>query len=171
MNLLVKVLKLVDHKKQALVWCYLNDEGDLLEKLIPGAVQVAGSNSDDEKEERLLAFADGQIRCLITKPKIGAWGLNLQKCSHITFFPSHSYEQYYQGVRRCWRFGQKKKVVVDLVCTEGSKRAMESIRRKSLAADKMFSALVEYMRDELSIKRAEDFTQKERTPEWLQTSK
>jgi len=166
-----KVAELVDHKKQALVWCYLNDEGDLLEKLIPGAVQVAGSNSDDEKEERLLAFADGQIRCLITKPKIGAWGLNLQKCSHITFFPSHSYEQYYQGVRRCWRFGQKKKVVVDLVCTEGSKRAMESIRRKSLAADKMFSALVEYMRDELSIKRAEDFTQKERTPEWLQTSK
>jgi superfamily II DNA or RNA helicase len=165
-----RVSELVDHKKQALVWCYLNDEGDRLEKLIPDAVQVSGSDSDDEKEERLLAFADGEIRCLITKPKIGAWGLNLQKCSHITFFPSHSYEQYYQGVRRCWRFGQKKTVHVDLVCTEGSKRAMESIRRKSTQADKMFTSLVQYMRDEMKIDRRNDFTEKERMPEWLQTS-
>jgi len=162
-----KVAELVDHKEQALVWCHLNDEGNLLEKLIPDAVQVSGSDSDDKKEERLLAFADGKVRCLITKPKIGAWGLNLQGCAHVTVFPSHSYEQYYQGVRRCWRFGQTRKVHVDIVSTEGSARAMASIQRKSKQADQMFSALVEYMKDELHIKRDREYTEKEEVPQWL----
>jgi hypothetical protein len=87
-----------------LVWCHLNDEGDLIEKLIPDAVQVSGGDSDQAKEERLIGFANGDVRVLVTKPKIGAWGLNFQRCNRITFFPSHSFEQYYQGIRRCWRF-------------------------------------------------------------------
>jgi hypothetical protein len=74
----------------SLVWCHLNQEGDLLESLIPDAVQVSGADSDEKKEEAFTAFAHGQIRVLVTKPKIGAWGLNFQNCAHITFFPSHS---------------------------------------------------------------------------------
>lgn len=84
-----------DTRKPALVWCHLNDEGDLLERLIPDATQVSGDDSDEKKEDTFLGFTRGDIRVLITKPKIGAWGLNLQHCAHVTFFPSHSYEQYY----------------------------------------------------------------------------
>jgi hypothetical protein len=162
-----KVAELVKDSDRALIWCHLNDEGDLLEKIIPDAVQVSGSDSDDAKEERLLAFADGKVKYLVTKPKIGAWGLNLQGCAHVTFFPSHSYEQYYQGVRRCWRFGQKRQVRVDIVSTEGSIRAMESIHRKATQADKMFSSLVHYMTDELRIDKTDKLTNKEEVPAWL----
>ena len=81
---------LVDHDQPAVVWCHLNDEGDLLTKLIPGAVQVSGKDSDDDKEAKFNAFSAGNIRCLVTKPKIGAFGLNWQHCAHETFFPSHS---------------------------------------------------------------------------------
>lgn len=96
-----KVASLVnDTGKPAIVWCHMNDEGDMIEKIIPDAVQVSGKDSDESKEEKFIAFSKGNIRVLITKPKIGAWGLNFQHCNHMTFFPSHSFEQYYQGVRR-----------------------------------------------------------------------
>jgi hypothetical protein len=147
------VAALVDHDRPALVWCQLNDEGDLLERLIPGAVQVAGSDSDEAKEERLLAFAAGDVRVLITKPKIGAWGLNLQNCAHVTYFPSHSFEQYYQAVRRCWRFGQTRPVRVDLVTTEGERGVKDNLQRKAAQADRMFDALVAHMHDALTISR------------------
>jgi hypothetical protein len=94
-------------------------------------VQVSGEDSDDAKEEKFLAFARGEIRVLVTKPKIGAWGLNFQHCAHVTFFPSHSFEQYYQGVRRCWRFGQTRPVRVDVVTTEGERGVMENLQRKA----------------------------------------
>ncbi|HKX46176.1 MAG TPA: helicase-related protein [Planctomycetota bacterium] len=162
-----KVAELVNHGEQALVWCHLNDEGNLLESLIPGAVQVSGSDDDETKEARLLAFAEGNTRVLVTKPKIGAWGLNLQKCAHVTFFPSHSYEQYYQGVRRCWRFGQARPVRVDIVTTDGSAGAAESLKRKAAQADRMFSALVKHMNDALHIGRATDWKKKEEIPQWL----
>jgi len=84
-----KVAELVDDGEQALVWCHLNDEGNLLERLIPDAIQVAGADSDEVKEQRLIAFANGQERVLVIKPRIGAYGLNLQNCAHMTFFPSH----------------------------------------------------------------------------------
>jgi SNF2 family DNA or RNA helicase len=87
-------------------------------------VQVSGSDRDESKEEKFMAFADGQTRVLVTKPKIGAFGLNFQHCNHVTFFPDHSYEQYYQAVRRCWRFGQKREVNVDIVMTEGDRKVM-----------------------------------------------
>ena len=162
-----KVAELVATKEQALVWCHMNEEGDLLEKLIPDAIQVAGKDSDDAKEERFIAFAHGQARVLITKPKIGAWGLNLQNCAHVTFFPSHSYEQYYQGVRRCWRFGQKRSVRVDMVTTEGEKTVLANLQRKSQAADRMFSNLVEHMNAAIAIDRGIKFTAKEKVPAWL----
>jgi len=151
----------------AIVWCHLNDEGDLLEKLIPGSVQVAGRNSDDEKEERLISFVTGASRVLVIKPRIGAYGLNMQHCAHMTFFPSHSYEQYYQGVRRCWRFGQTRPVQVDIVTTPGGQAVMENLKRKSEQADKMFTVLVSHMNEALSLARRSYYTNKEEVPAWL----
>jgi hypothetical protein len=149
------------------VWCHLNKEGDLLEHLIPDAVQVAGSDSDDKKEQALLGFSTGEIRALVTKPRIGAFGLNWQHCNRMTFFPSHSYEQYYQGVRRCWRFGQEQPVTVEIITTEGELGVLKNLQRKADAADNMFSALVEHMNDPLLLEKDNPFTRTEEVPEWL----
>jgi hypothetical protein len=151
----------------ALVWCHLNDEGDELEKRIPDAVQVSGSDSDERKEERLEAFADGRARVLITKPKIGAWGLNFQHCNHVTFFPSHSFEQYYQAVRRCWRFGQQRPVKVDIVTTEGERGVMRNLQRKAEQADEMFSHLVAEMNHALGLERTKTNVKQLEIPSWL----
>ena len=151
----------------ALVWCHGNDEGNLLEKLIPDSVQVAGSDSDEVKEEAFRGFCDGTVRVLITKPKIGAWGLNFQHCNHVTWFPSHSYEGYYQAVRRCWRFGQKRPVTVDVITTEGERAIMANMRRKSRQADEMFGRLVEQMSNAVSILRANNHKTKQQIPQWL----
>jgi hypothetical protein len=153
--------------EKALMWCHLNDEGDLLEELVPDCEQVSGADSDEEKEEKFLAFADGDLRVLVTKPKIGAWGLNFQRCAHITFFPSHSFEQYYQGIRRCWRFGQKRPVKVDMITTEGEKGVIENLQRKADAADRMFNNLVAEMNRELHIERGTKFERQEEIPSWL----
>lgn len=162
------VAELVNKTGQpALVWCHLNDEGDELQRVIPDAVQVSGGDSDDRKEERLKAFAEGRARVLITKPKIGAWGLNFQHCNHVTFFPSHSFEQYYQAVRRCWRFGQKRAVKVDIVTTEGERGVMSNLQRKAEQADAMFSRLVDEMNHAMHIERSNNTTKKMEVPEWL----
>ena len=158
---------LLTHDKPAVAWAHLNDEADMLEQLTPGAKQVSGSQSDEEKEEVLTAFADGQIRCLVTKPKITGFGLNWQHCNHMTFFPSHSFEQYYQGVRRCWRFGQRNPVTVDVVTSEGEHRVMDNLNRKAEQADRMFTELVHLMQDELKIERKNIFTNKMEVPSWL----
>ncbi|MFA4972878.1 MAG: DEAD/DEAH box helicase [bacterium] len=162
-----KVAELVDHDKPALVWCHLNDEGKMLKNIIPDAVEVSGADSDESKESKLLDFASGNIRVLITKPKIGGWGLNFQHCAHVVLFPSHSFEQYYQAIRRCWRFGQKDTVTVDVVTTSGERRVLENLQSKSRAADEMFSRLVEFMNESKSIRRDDDFTEKEVIPAWL----
>jgi len=150
-----------------LMWCHLNDEGDLLEKMIPDAMQVAGSNTDQVKEERMLGFSDGEIRVLVTKHKIAGFGMNWQHCSHMTTFPSHSYEQYYQGVRRCWRFGQENPVHVDIVATEGELGVLKNLQRKALQADQMFSNLVAEMNDALSINQVNKMTNNQEIPAWL----
>lgn len=163
-----RVAELVNHTGQpALVWCHLNEEGDLLEKLIPDAVQVSGKNSDDAKEDRMLAFADGKARVMVTKPKIGAWGLNYQHCNHIVDFPSNSFEQRYQGIRRCWRFGQQRAVTVDTVTTEGERGVVKNMQRKAAQADQMFTALVAEMNTALAIERASAFTTPQELPSWL----
>ncbi len=163
-----KTAELVDHKDQALVWCHLNPEGDLLEKSIKGAVQVSGKDSDESKEEKFLAFARGEIRVIVTKPKIGAWGLNFQNCNHVVSFPSHSFEQYYQSIRRCWRFGQKRAVRSDVVTTEGERDVLLNMRRKAAAADKMFSALLAEMNKALKIERVVNhYENKTEVPAWL----
>ena len=154
-------------KRPALVWCHLNDEGDLLEELIKGSTQVCGSMSDEAKEEAFTAFGKGQIRVLVTKPSIGAWGLNYQHCNHVTFFPSHSFEQYYQAVRRCWRFGQKREVFVDVVATEGELGVLKNLQRKAKQADSMFSNLVTQMNAAMDVARTVTHTQTLEVPSWL----
>ena len=156
-----------DTGQPAVVWCHLNPEGDLLERLIPDAQQISGRDSDDAKEGKFGGFSDGSIRVLVTKPKIGAWGLNWQHCNHLTFFPSHSYEQYYQAVRRCWRFGQTRPVMIDIVATEGEAEVQANLQRKSDQADRMFTALVAHMQDAQSIRRAESFDKTMEVPTWL----
>jgi hypothetical protein len=151
----------------AVCWCHLNDEGDLLEKLITDSVQISGSDSDDKKEEAFIAFADKKIRVLITKPKIGGFGMNWQHCHHVTFFPSHSFEQYYQGVRRCWRFGQTSPVLVDIISSEGESEVLKNLQRKAKAADLMFSHLVRFMQEAESINQDNQFTKREEIPAWL----
>jgi hypothetical protein len=159
--------RLVDHDHPAIVWCHMNAEGAMLERIIDGAVQVSGDDSDDAKEEKFGAFLDGSARVLVTKPKIGAWGLNFQHCAHVVYFPSHSYEQYYQAMRRCWRFGQTRPVQVDLVMTEGERRVMQNLARKSGQADEMFARLVEHMTRAMGIERVNDHTKNMEVPSWL----
>ncbi len=153
--------------RPAVVWCHLNVEGDTLERMIHDARQVSGADADDAKEEAFHAFRHGAVRVLVTKPKIGAWGLNWQHCAHMTFFPSHSFESYYQAVRRCWRFGQTQPVVVDVVTTQGGQRVMQSLSRKAEQADRMFSALVAQMNTAQSLARADHFTLTPEAPAWL----
>lgn len=156
-----------DTGEPAVVWCHLNDEADLLERLIPDAIQVSGQDSDEEKEAKFEAFSSGRLRVLITKPVIGAWGLNWQHCNHIVYFPSHSYEQYYQAVRRCWRFGQKRKVAVDLVLTNGQVRVMENLQEKADQAADMFTELVAHMNDSKEVERLFSYDKKVEVPSWL----
>ena len=163
-----RVASLVNDTGQpALVWCDLNDEGDTLEKLIPDCVQVSGADDDDVKEDRLMGFAQGKHRVLVTKKKIGAWGLNYQHCNHIVDFPSHSFEAYYQGVRRCWRFGQLRPVRVDMVTTEGQRGIRANLQRKSAQADAMFERLVQHMNEALEIRASEFHVSKMEIPAWL----
>lgn len=148
-------------------WCQLNDEGDELERSIDGAVQVKGSLRDEEKEERLHAFSRGEIRVLVTKPKIGCWGLNWQHCNKVNTFPSHSFEQYYQSVRRCWRFGQKNSVTVNVVATEGEAGIVANLREKQQRTEAMFNNLVACMNREISLDARHDFANQEELPAWL----
>ena len=130
-------------------------------------MEVHGSDSPDAKEEKLRAFTEGQVRVLVTKPVIGAWGLNWQHCNRMTYFPTHSYEQYYQAVRRSWRFGQTRPVVVDVVTTEGGRKVMDNLQRKSVAADAMFDSLLTHMNAALRIERAAGFSIPVEVPAWL----
>lgn len=163
-----KVAVLVgDNGSPAVCWCHLNDEADMLERMIPDAQQVSGSMSDDEKESRLSDFSDGNLRVLVIKPKIGAFGLNWQHCHRIVTFPSHSYEQYYQSIRRCWRFGQRETVTVDIVTTEGERDVLNNLKRKSQQADAMFRNLVAEMNHAISIRTDERFNEPEKMPTFL----
>ncbi len=159
------------HARPAIAWCHLISEGNLIKKLIPGAVEISGNDTDERKESVFSDFIAGNIRVLVTKPTIAGFGLNFQHCAHLTFFPSHSYEQYYQAVRRCWRFGQESPVTVDLITTEGQADVLRNLQRKADAADKMFDQLVAMMWRELKIEPANTYTKREEIPSWLSENK
>lgn len=126
-----------------LVWCELNAEGDALADAIPGAVQVAGADDDDKKAARMVGFANGDHRVLITKPSIGGFGMNWQHCANVVFVGiTHSFEQYYQAVRRCWRYGQTKEVNVHIVSSDAEQPVVRNLTRKSQDSARMAEEMV-----------------------------
>lgn len=133
---------------QWLVWCELNDEGDALEAEIDGAVQVAGRHDDDTKAERMRGFTDGSVRVLVSKPSIAGFGMNWQHAHQMAFVGlSNSWEQYYQAIRREYRFGQNNPVDVHVVATDVEMAVLDNIERKQGQADVMMAEMVQYMRE------------------------
>lgn len=127
-----------------LVWCEFNREGDALAAAIPDAVQVQGSDDPEVKADRLNGFARGDFRVLVTKPKIAGFGMNWQHCSEMVFMgASHSYEQTYQAIRRCWRFGQRRRVVAHVIRAETEQEILANYRRKEAAAERMAVVMTE----------------------------
>ena len=120
--------------KTSVYWCNTNNESSILKHSDSEAVEIIGSQSIDKKEEILLAFANGEIKRLITKAKMTSMGLNWQHCNHSVFFPTWSYEQYYQAIRRFWRFGQKQDVTIDMVISDGQTRVIEALQQKTAKA-------------------------------------
>lgn len=146
-------------------WVNLNDEAALMRQLDSSAVEVKGSMDIDEKEDVLMAFSDGQIKKLITKTSITAFGLNWQHCNHTTYFPTYSYEQYYQAIRRFWRFGQQRPVTVDLILSDGQSRVMESLMVKKDKAIQMFENLTSQTNSDFTIK-SKEFNKPITLPSW-----
>lgn len=131
-----------------LVWCDLNDESDALCDAIPGAVEIRGSDDIDTKEQRLMDFSTGCTRVLVTKAKIAGWGLNFQHCNQMAFVGvTDSYESYYQAIRRCWRFGQKRPVDVHLYVSEAEGSVMANLKRKEREAQEMARQLAAETRE------------------------
>lgn len=131
-----------------LVWCNLNDESSAAKALIDGAVEVKGSDKSEHKESAMLGFSDGAFRVMVTKPSIAGFGMNWQHCNTMVFLGlSDSYEQFYQAVRRCWRFGQKNKVTVHVVTAETEGAVVKNIERKEVDAMTMAEGMVKHMAD------------------------
>ena len=136
---------------QTLIWCNMNEEGDKLEKSIEGSVQVAGGDTDIHKETSMMGFAHGDIKTLVSKARICGFGLNFQKCHNMIFVGlSDSFEQYYQAVRRCWRFGQKKPVDVHIVLSSMEALILRNIERKQEEHNKMAEEMSKNTKDILT---------------------
>jgi DNA modification methylase len=132
--------------EQWLIWCNLNSESIAARLQIHGAVEVSGSDTPEFKEESMLKFAAGEIRVLISKPSICGFGMNFQACHNVAFLGlSDSYEQFYQAVRRCWRFGQKQTVNCHIVTSSLEGQVVENIKRKERDAAKMAEEMVNNM--------------------------
>lgn len=131
-----------------LVWCELNSEGDALTSAIRDAVQIEGADSPETKEHRMVGFSNGEIRVLVTKASIAGFGMNWQHCHQMAFVGlSHSYEQFYQAVRRCWRFGQKHPVDVHVVTSDLETAVLGNVKRKEKDAQTMAKAMIGHMRE------------------------
>jgi hypothetical protein len=130
-----------------LIWCHLNDEAATLQSLIPGSVNVQGSDSPESKAKNLMGFARGEIRVLISKPKIAGMGMNYQHCARMAFVGlDDSFEKFYQSVRRCYRFGQKRVVQVHLFTAENEGQILANLKRKEIQHHEMSQNMVEHMR-------------------------
>lgn len=158
-------------------WCNLNSEAEALAKAIPGAVNLHGGLSEDEKERILLAFSDGDIRVLVTKATLAGFGMNWQHCADTGFVGlNDSFEQFYQAVRRFWRFGQTKPVTCHIIASELEGATVANIRRKEADADRMAAAMVMHMADlssaavRGSVRDTPDYnpTKPVQLPEWIQ---
>lgn len=161
-----------------LIWCELNDESTALVDAINDAIEITGSDDPDVKAARMLAFADGSTRILVSKPSLCGFGMNFQVCARIAFVGvTHSYEATYQAIRRCWRFGQSREVHVHVVSAETEGAVVASLQRKEADADRMAEAMTAAMREtQLAGVRAaarETITYRPatrmRVPAWLKT--
>lgn len=161
-----KAAELVADKDHSVIWINLNDEGSRLRSLIPDAVELIGSMSIERKEEILVAFAEGQIKTLITKPTISGFGLNWQHCNHTVYFPTYSYEQYYQAIRRFWRFGQQRPVTVDWVVSDGQSRIVKALAVKREKAEQMFANMIANERT-AQMEAQNEFANPVTKPTWL----
>lgn len=131
-----------------LLWCNLNDEADALVRAIPGAVQVSGSDSREDKVRKLVAFSRGEIERLVTKPSIAGFGMNWQHCADMAFVGlNDSFEQLYQALRRCWRFGQTKPVNAHLIASELEGAVVANLEQKEREFEAMADAMADHMRD------------------------
>lgn len=130
------------------IWCDTNYEADALVKLIPNAIDVRGSMKDSLKEKALRDFSDGIIPVLISKPSIAGMGMNWQHCNRMIFAGlSYSFEQYYQAIRRCWRFGQQRPVTAHIVLADSESAISSAIARKESDFDAMRCGMAEAMRE------------------------
>jgi len=129
------------NNKTSVYWCNLNTESSLLKQLDKDAVEIIGSMSIEKKEAILIDFAKGNINRIITKAKMTGMGLNWQHCNHSVFFPTYSYEQYYQAIRRFWRFGQKNDVTIDIVISDGQTKIIEALQKKTEKAIQLYENL------------------------------
>ena len=131
-----------------LIWCHLNDEAELLQSLIPGSVNVQGSDTAEYKAKQMLSFSNGELRVLISKPKICGFGMNWQHCARMAFVGlDDSFEKFYQAVRRCYRFGQKRHVQVHLFTAENEGQILENLKRKEKQHHQMSENMIEHMKD------------------------
>lgn len=144
--------------KTSVYWVNTNNESSLIKHLDSECTEIIGSQSIEQKEEILKAFANGEIKRLVTKAKITGMGLNWQHCNHCVFFPTWSYEQYYQAIRRFWRFGQKNDVTVDLVLSDGQSRVIKALKEKTKKAEQLYENLVKNVNSDfrLDIKKNEN---------------
>ena len=161
-----KAYELTRHDQPYICWVNRIDEAKELNRLCEDAVEVSGSDSDEAKVSKIQSFMNGDIRGLITKPSIAAWGLNFQHCAHMTYFPTHSYEEWYQSLRRCHRYGQTKTVVADLVFSPGEQRIIGNMIAKSRKADAMHRQLVALMNNPLQTEQTVH-TERQELPSWL----
>ncbi len=145
---IASTVELTSDGQQWLLWCGLNEEAAALARSIQGAVNVEGSDSYGEKASAVERFVSGEIRVLVSKPRILGFGLNFQHCHQMAFVGlGDSYEQYYQAIRRVWRFGQKYPVDAWIVVSEAERLVVENVRRKEATADALASNLLEHIRD------------------------
>lgn len=130
-----------------LIWCHTNDESDMLKRSIDGAVEVKGSDSNEHKEKSMIGFSNGDVRVMVTKPSICGFGMNWQHCANMAFVGlDDSYEQMYQAIRRCWRFGQTRSVNCHIVTAESLGAIKANIERKEKQMEEMQESMVAHMR-------------------------
>jgi hypothetical protein len=152
--------------KVSVYWCNTNQESSYLKQMDKNATEIIGSMSIEKKEEILIAFAKGDIDRIITKAKMTSFGLNWQHCNHTVFFPTWSYEQYYQAIRRFWRFGQTKDVTVDLVISDGQKRVIDALQQKTKKAIELHKNLTKNVNQSFEY-RQKEFNKEIQTPKFI----
>lgn len=134
--------------EQYIVWCDYNAESAALKEAINDSVEVVGADSPEYKAEKAIDFSNGNIRVLVSKPSIYGFGMNWQNCHNVVFCGlSDSYEQFYQAVRRCWRYGQEKTVKVHVIVSEKELNVLDNIKKKQRQMDEMQEKMVKLMRD------------------------